>query len=271
MYDIRAYVYARTWITFSGTVEYIAKEGRFLLPNTEVLVYRKWDLHWIVAKQLGDGMKLLLQYPSESYRFSNDAFMKGMSLYQEYDEDSDQWKTYLYKYGWGDVWKQHIQQILKEKILPVTLLSEKWFLRLQIDAVLSWEVLLTYEDAFSYLLGVCIAYGKPKVHSDGEMVARHVWLPLVGSITTKRDHIQKVFETLGWYGIFISYTQQSQKFGSLIQMHIQDQEVLTALHQLWWWKDRQLPVWYASLEHMIDQIYDASPKKMNSVLKFIWK
>lgn len=63
MYDIRKHVCIKTLVS-SKEYTIVAKEGTFLVPDAEILVVRKKELHRIHATQIGDGMKVVLQYPA---------------------------------------------------------------------------------------------------------------------------------------------------------------------------------------------------------------
>jgi hypothetical protein len=72
-------------------------------------------VHWIAAKQIGDGMKLILHYPVRQFVVSSaHALEAGLSVYKEYDETNDQWATYLYKYAGGDEGREKINAFLRQ-------------------------------------------------------------------------------------------------------------------------------------------------------------
>jgi hypothetical protein len=167
MYDIRNHVFIGKALSEKECV-ITFKEGKFLVPDAELLVYWKQKTHWIAAKQIGDGMKLILHYPTRQFVVSSPhAFEAGLSVYKEYDETTDLRSIYLYKYVWGDEWRKKINAFLRQIGSSWTLSVEKWFTRLS-WTLLSVPDLLTLSTTIdlqvAFMVWLCLAYGKTKTN-----------------------------------------------------------------------------------------------------------
>ncbi len=60
---------------------------------------RRW--HWINTKEIGDGMQVLRIHERDIFSFPCDMtwYVRGMSIFQDFDETSGNMKTYLYRFG----------------------------------------------------------------------------------------------------------------------------------------------------------------------------
>lgn len=107
--DIQDHVLFHPHRSATGSFIWKAKEGDFLVPDGEILVLWKQSLHRLPTKQIGDGMSVVVHRArQDSLQVDTESLLRGMSIYQEYDEHKNTWQTYLYKYG-GD--EEAIQRI----------------------------------------------------------------------------------------------------------------------------------------------------------------
>ncbi len=274
MYDIRKHVCMKTLVS---PKEYtlVCKEGTFLVPDAELLVIRKKELQRIPTAQIGDGMKVVVQYPIlPEIELPVQAIEAWLSVYQEYDEDSDQRATYLYKYTWGDQWRALLNTYLQQKGSRWVCRVEKWFTRLDGIGVRAEQMLPTYStlaDQLGCMIWICLWYGKPKQIAQGRVMSWHVWLPLVWSLAHLVPALEAMWDALAMHGIFIVRSVQTQQVGTLLQLTIHDAYLLDILEGIRLWKtatDQR----YKELTEMIMSLLWAQGSILpNSVLKFVSK
>lgn len=133
MYAIRDHVIGRSFLS-EKEFALSCKEGNFLLPDAEIVVHRKQEFHRMHPKHIGNGMKIPLHYPVRNFIHENlpvHAIESGLSVYKEYDEERDDWSTYLYKYAAGEEGRQKIQHYLQQIGSKGVLVTEKGFTRIQ--------------------------------------------------------------------------------------------------------------------------------------------
>jgi len=70
------------------------------LPDADILIVWKGNTGWTPAKQIGDAMQVPLAYDRPYVATIDwDRVVRGLSIYQPYDEDDALWKTYLWKFA----------------------------------------------------------------------------------------------------------------------------------------------------------------------------
>lgn|GEM_PF-5884570 len=67
---------------------------------------------------------------------------------------------------------------------------------------------------------------------DGYAVSRHIGLPLVGSIAALYPQIVQLRDALTDQGLFTIRSEQKQKFGSLIQITLHDEVILSYINAM---------------------------------------
>lgn len=251
------------------------KEGKFLVPDAEVVVFWKQKFHRIHVQQIGDGMKLVLCYPPHKIpKLSVHAVETWLCLYQEYDESTDNLKTYLYKYSWGETWRMIVNNYLKTSGSTCFLMTEKWFTRVlwtTINVSSLLPTFSTFTDQLSCLVGVCLWYGKPKQITSDRCLSRHVVIPLVWSLAMVYPLLQKLIEDLAREGVFMVCSEQQQKVGSLLQITLYDEQLLDILSKIWLGTTPAQSRYTHLSQELADMIWEAHKRWENSVLKFVTK
>jgi hypothetical protein len=220
-------------------------------------------------------MKVVAQYPSlPVIELPVQAIEAWLSVYQEYDEDSDQRATYLYKYMWGDDWRALLTTYLQQKGSAWVLTVQKWFTRLEGIAVRGELLIPTYttlEDQLGCMIWICLWYGKPKQIVDGRVMSWHVWLPLMWSLAHLIPALEAIRDALAIQGMFIVRSIQTQQVGTLLQLTIHDAYLLDILEGIRLWKtapDQR----YKELTNAITTLLSIQGSILpNSVLKFVSK
>lgn len=276
MYDIRDHVLQRS-VSSEKTYTLTCKEGSFLLPDAELVVYWKQEYHRMHAVQIGDGMKLVLRYEAPAIDVTVlpvHAIEQGLAVYKEYDEDTDARLVYLYKYAAGDAWRQIINRYLQHIGSTGTLTVEKWFTRLRWIEVQSSSFLATphsFSEYLAYMVGICLAYGKPKQIVDARVISWHVGLPMLWSLAEQYPLFQQMREVLAEAWIFMVHSVQNQQVGSLVQLTIHDAWLLDILEGIRFDTQATSSRYEQLNEKLLTFLWEENTILANSVLKFVSK
>ena len=81
-------------------VQIVFNEESVTTIEQVVAVYHKRTWQWMNTKHIGDSMQLarLHKRPFVFYDLDTTWFVRGMSIYQEFDEQQNELVTYLYKF-----------------------------------------------------------------------------------------------------------------------------------------------------------------------------
>lgn len=219
------------------------KEGIWTLPDAEIGVWWKWNIHFVRANQLGDGMQVIVVYKRPRFTLSNivdpSFLVAGMSVYEEYDEEKDVMQIYLYKH------KKDTEELeLLNKILETYQLTprvdQRWnFVVINFPEHASpvintvWDKRV-FAQHLSFFLGLLLAYpsGGSILSQTKSLTTWKSTIPLVGSISSYEKRIADMFHTLQEHGLFVTVHQQTETIGSLLQITVTDWEILSMLREL---------------------------------------
>lgn len=252
-------------------------QGTFLVPDAEVLVYRKQDVQWMRTSQIGDGMEIILHFPKVAHPpLSVHAVEAWLSVYHEYDEERNERDAYLYKYGGGDYGRERIQNFLRSIGSVWEIFVERWFTRFRgfcINEIKTYTHLVDADfcEQFAFLIWLCIGYGKPKQIVNDRIMSRHVWLPIVWSIAYLYEYIDAVCARLWQEGIYMVRSLQMQRIGSFMQCTIHDNEVLDYIDTIRTGNNYATTRWAYVLNKIYTLLWAGDERLHNSVLKFISK
>jgi hypothetical protein len=220
-------------------------------------------------------MRIVLQYPVlPEIELPLQAIEAWLSVYQEYDEDTDQRATYLYKYMWWDVWRALLNTYLQQKGSAWVLTIQKWFTHLEWISVRADFLLPTYTtlaDQLWCMIWLCLWYGKPKQILDGRVMSWHVWLPLVWSLAHLVQVLETIWDALAVQGIFIVRSLQTQQVGTLLQLTIHDAYLLDILEGIRLWKTASDQRYNELMDAIMSLLWTQGSILPNSVLKFVSK
>lgn len=274
MYDIRDHV---IWRTPASEKECAVscKEGNFLLSDAEVVVYRKQEFHRMHPKNIGDGMRIPLHYPAHNFVHGDlpiHALESGLCAYKEYDEESDVWSTYLYKYAAGEEGREKIQRYLKQIGSNGVLIVEKGFTRIEWMATnTTLDMYVSFQEKLAYMIGICLWYGKPKQIGDDRLMSWHIWLPLIWSLGHIYPSLEQLRDELAREGIFLVTSVQKQQVGSLVQISIHDEWVLDILESIRFGQHASVSRYEQLTDKLLSFLWDEKGILDNSVLKFVSK
>jgi hypothetical protein len=253
-------------------IRFAAREGVFWLPDAEILVLWKGNCVWMPAKQVGDGVWISLVYTRPVIETINwQRVVYGLSLYQEYDEDSDLWQTYLRKYPWGEAWMIAMNAMSKQFDLGISVGKEGKFVALMwgIVAKRQWEF-LSIDQAFGVLVWISLGYGAPKNKTDHMIMSWQVNLPCLGEIMRHESLITHVLEVCSAHWIFVIHSEVKQRDLTVRNWTIHDPEVLALLRAI---RTQTRPVSVLDLwtERLVHEYLEQNGVKWDYVLKFVRK
>lgn len=230
------------------TIDISLQDIRLTTCLGDVLVWQKRGRHRVKSNQVGDGMDLVYiqSRPIMSHALDTQWCLYALALYQEYDEYSHQWSTYLYKFGSSDDKIAFVNACLSAHAIPYILEQKKNFVCLQGDYIsyLDQEkmfVSLTHAGhawALSFIYGLVLGYGEIELDEEG-LHGMRIYLPLVGTIVNHVDLIKKVVDYIGQLGMYIRIHMQDTTYGQHMSIHIRDWELLSILTR---WIDESVAI-----------------------------
>lgn len=233
------------------------KEGEFYLPDDELLVRRKGNVHWVRANQVGDGMQLICVYRREKFQldqllknqtFIPEDMLQGMQIYREYDEEKDETTIYLYKHAKDTKEIQYINNVLETYELAAQVKQQGHFVVMHIqgndlpiiNAVGSSS---SFGQHLSFFLGLLLAYPSwgSIIEQTKDFTTRKTTIPLVGSIASYEQRIGEMIYEFQKKGIFLTKSVQQENLWSVLQVTVTDREILSLLRQLLGKEQEHLP------------------------------
>lgn len=154
----------------------------------EVLVWQKRGWHWVNTNEIGDGSQVVYvcKRPYLATKLNKEWLLRGMSLYQEYDEIENSMQTYLYKFSKDDRALETVQNFLDTRKVGYQVMRKDRFVVLEGDPITFGErdttlIQLTHAGhggLLSFLCGLVIAYGN--IDQEDEVLHTiHISLPLI--------------------------------------------------------------------------------------------
>lgn len=208
----------------------------FYTCDKEIVTYYKNDYHIRQIKEFSHGMSIFMVFdrlPIVEKNIDVYAFLDGVSIYQEFDENT--WKNipYLYKFDKDNL--EIIDSIFQNLGVDAKLQGENGFVKLEWetnsheDIVKNIESRIQEEDflnILSFLFGIALVYGDFDIVEDNLNSAK-LFIPLVGNLSDKGEVFDNIFEFLSKHWVFNKVDYIQQDIGFLYQVSIVDWEILT--------------------------------------------
>ncbi len=203
--------------------------------KNQLLTYYKNSFHEKSTKEIGDKMTIFFNFDRKEIILSNlnkDAFFYSTNIYQRYDEDKNQFKSYIYDFP-----KQEIEDMNE---IIFTLSGQENYLKLEwslvevetlgdenkiFERVKSAIEMKDFEFIFSFLFGLVLSYGKFDIKEDALLAAK-IHIPLVWNLINKKEKFDEIINFLTQNGIFAKTDILNKKFGYVYQISITDWEIL---------------------------------------------
>ena len=233
----------RQVINLENTVSLRHYAGVSVMPESYAAVYWKNQFQWMNTKNIVDGVEYVFVHTRPFIVFELDAewFLKWVSLYQEYNEETDAWSSYLYKFSKDEEIIASHNELIQTYAPEHSLALHGRFVQLQWPGVslgtaesLQHELHIgSYQAILSFLFGVSVAYGQ--LHEvAGELRHCKINIPLLWSILPLESVFTWIQECLRDHGVYIKLDKYEQNHGHGLQISIDDWEVL--FHLVKWWK-----------------------------------
>lgn len=189
--------------------------------DTGIIVLHKKEWKIINLKNLGDNMNViyLAQRPEIQTPFDKEGFIKGLYLFDSFDENTGEKYYFIPKFAEKEieVTNKKLEQLgISAKIEK----SEKWCL-------ITWN-LKPQEHRWKYLsflLALMFLYGKMDIKNN-ELIAVKIHIPLFGQFLKYEENFDNMKKELAEEGIFISTSIQKTNDGIIYQISCNDYEVL---------------------------------------------
>lgn len=253
-------------------IRFVADEGVFWLPDAEIAVVWKWSVLWRRANQIGNKMMIPLRYERwcvDTIDWSR--MIKWLSLYQEYDEESDSWKTFLWKYPWGEEGMQVINDLSKQRDLGISIQKVEKFVQVIWAYSFSWaDTLSTLPEALWFLVGICLWYGAPKNKTDQTIATWQVNLPCLWEIMRHETMIHHALEVCRENGIFVVHSDVQHRDLAVQNWTIHDNELIAFLRAIWL-NEWPLSLLESTTERLVRDSLQEEWVKWDYVLKFVGK
>ncbi len=253
-------------------IRFAAREGVFWLPDAEILIVWKGKVSRMRTNQIGDGMLVPLQFERKLVKtIDRNWVTKWLSLYQEYDEESDSWQTFLWKYPWWEEGMQAINELSNQHDLGIFI--EKVGKFVQVTWAKSffydWSV-PTVQEALWFLVGICLWYGAPKNKADQTITTWQVNLPCLWEIMRHEALINKALDVCREQGILLIHSDVQQRDLTVWNWTIHDTELVAFLRAIWT-DTRPVSVLQPTSERLIVDYLEENGVKWDYVLKFVGK
>lgn len=205
------------------TKEYSYSTGGYLFSDFDkwIVVLHKKEWKICNLKNLGDNMNViyLAQRPEIQTPFDKEGFIKGLYLFDSFDENTGEKYYFVPKFAEKEiqVTNKKLEQLgISAKIEK----SEKWCL-------ITWNLKPQehWWKYFSFLLALIFLYGKMDIKNN-ELIAIKIHIPLFGQFLKHEENFDSMKKELAKEGIFISTSIQKTNDGIIYQISCNDYEVL---------------------------------------------
>lgn len=253
-------------------IRFAAREGVFWLPDAEILIVWKGKAVRMAANQIGDGMQVPLVFEREVVKTIDWSWVtKWLSLYQEYDEESDSWQTFLWKYQWGEEGMQAINALRQRHDWGIVVQKVWKFVQVTWAQSFSRDgTIPTVQEALWFLVGICLWYGAPKNKTDQTISTWQVNVPCLGEIMRHEALINKALEVCHEQGILLIHSDVQQRDLTVWNWTIHDTELVGLLRAIWT-NTRPVSLLQSTSERLIVDYLEEKWVKWDYVLKFVGK
>ena len=227
----------------------------------EIAVYHKRSWQWMNTKHIGDNVFVARFHkrPFVVYDLDLVWLSRGLSIYQEYDEQTDSLQSYLYKFPKDDDLLDEVNTLLEHYHAWVAVRQKNNFIVLEwsLQYIDTDQMLVElshgwYKAILSFLFGMSLWYGT--FASEDELLhGCDIYLPMHWSVTRYEHVFTKLSTMLTYHGMYHFVELTEQHHGQQIRFSLSDWEIMQQFaHRL-------------SIEEWVD--LEASKKKTTLAMK----
>lgn len=225
-------------------------ERQGTVADQTAVVLRKRDVHWKRLSEVGNGMDIVLGYPRSAYEvvLDKDRLLKSLCIRQEFDEEANVHKTYLYKFLKNEEHIARTNTLLTNLQVPASVQIQGRFVEIKHDeqvGLASGELVreASIDQLLSFLFGLVMWYWTYEYLHEGSALLHRcvVYFPLVAVGARHESVLAALVVALAAKGIFVQVDRLQAKTWYVWQMSCKDREVVRVFAKwLWSWSE-QMP------------------------------